>query len=210
MATPLSSATAKKVDLATVRSGTSRRMRRRACRTARRSQVLASFPLAHSDASLSAPCGSPRSTCPTSLSAMATSASRFACASWALTFPLSVQSRRPPRSPPASRPRPRSGPQAARRRGPRGRADGGESVDSSRHPSRSTPRHATGFDPRDCLGRGDVADVGARRPKWRNGRRSGFKIRRPIGREGSSPSFGTESTRAEQLRSRTASPDRVQ
>src|SRR5271155_3068480 len=28
-------------------------------------------------------------------------------------------------------------------------------------------------------------------PKWRNGRRSGFKIRRPKGREGSSPSFGT-------------------
>ena len=28
-------------------------------------------------------------------------------------------------------------------------------------------------------------------PKWRNGRRSGFKIRRPKGREGSTPSFGT-------------------
>src|SRR5260370_37976847 len=28
-------------------------------------------------------------------------------------------------------------------------------------------------------------------PKWRNGRRSGLKIRRPKGREGSSPSFGT-------------------
>jgi hypothetical protein len=31
----------------------------------------------------------------------------------------------------------------------------------------------------------------AEKPKWRNGRRSGFKIRRPEGREGSSPSFGT-------------------
>src|SRR5258708_1137444 len=30
-----------------------------------------------------------------------------------------------------------------------------------------------------------------REPKWRNGRRSGLKIRRPRGREGSSPSFGT-------------------
>ena len=30
-------------------------------------------------------------------------------------------------------------------------------------------------------------------PKWRNGRRSGLKIRRPKGREGSSPSFGTGS-----------------
>ena len=29
------------------------------------------------------------------------------------------------------------------------------------------------------------------KPKWRNGRRSGFKIRRSKGREGSSPSFGT-------------------
>src|ERR1019366_1916777 len=28
------------------------------------------------------------------------------------------------------------------------------------------------------------------RPKWRNGRRSGLKIRRPKGREGSSPYFG--------------------
>ena len=32
-------------------------------------------------------------------------------------------------------------------------------------------------------------------PKWRNGRRSGLKIRRPKGREGSSPSFGTTAQR---------------
>ncbi len=32
-------------------------------------------------------------------------------------------------------------------------------------------------------------------PKWRNGRRSGLKIRRPKGREGSSPSFGTRHLR---------------
>src|SRR5580658_8452793 len=32
-------------------------------------------------------------------------------------------------------------------------------------------------------------------PKWRNGRRSGLKIRRPKGHEGSSPSFGTQRLR---------------
>ena len=35
-----------------------------------------------------------------------------------------------------------------------------------------------------------------RSPKWRNGRRSGFKIRRTKVREGSSPSFGTENASA--------------
>jgi|GEM_PF-893723 hypothetical protein len=42
-------------------------------------------------------------------------------------------------------------------------------------------------------------------PKWRNGRRSGFKIRRPKGREGSTPSFGTKNTRVSRL---LAAPNR--
>jgi hypothetical protein len=43
----------------------------------------------------------------------------------------------------------------------------------------------------ECLGRRKGVIRFVSWPKWRNGRRSGFKIRRPYGREGSSPSFGT-------------------
>src|SRR3954466_11193875 len=49
--------------------------------------------------------------------------------------------------------------------------------------------------------------MSVRKPKWRNGRRAGLKIRSPQGGVGSSPTFGTDDSR--RLRRRPVPPKRV-